>query len=169
MKFKLWPVTLALTLITAVYGFDVVPWRLAVNRTESLPLGLYFANRNVSNIGKGQLICFVYREPNWARGRYLPSGSHICKEVLGVPGDIITARGLSLFAQHGAETTYLGDMREADSAGRPVPLPNWSHVVIPPGSYYLGSTRSPKSFDSRYLGLVTTTEIAERIYPLIVF
>lgn len=157
---------LTLLLLALGYGALDLPWRVAFNRTESLPLGLYLVQRGVGTVQRGDTVCFAYREPAWARGRYLPDGSHICKEVLGLPGDQIDQDGDRLLLRHDGQTTALGQLLHQDSRGRPVPEVHWGHAVISPDHYYLGSLRVGRSFDSRYLGLVARNDLLERISPL---
>ena len=156
-------------LFLAAYGVKVLPWTIAYNRTDSLPLGLYLERMNPPPLERGQLACFRYQEPRWAAGRYLPNGAQICKEVLGLPGDSIRQESEKLTLAHDGETVSLGTLLPADSKGRPIPPMQWGTTVIPAGKYYLGSTRIVTSFDSRYLGLVDQGDVVGRIYPLYTF
>lgn len=155
--------------VVLVYGMDLLPWKLAFNRTESLPLGIYFSNSNVKDFSRGSLACFTYHAPDWAKGRYLPEGSQICKEVVGLPGDQVEQTGRELFLLHNGKRESLGTMLPSDSQGRTVPLLEWGRKTIPAGQFYLGSTRVTKSFDSRYLGLINQRDITARIYPVLTF
>lgn len=152
-----------------IYAGNLFPWALQYNRTDSEPKGFYLAHRHVSEVTRGELVCFKYRPPDWALGRYLPPGAQICKQVLGLPGDTVRQSGMHLSLEHDGSTTDLGEMLTADSKGRSVhPLP-WGVTAIPPGKYYLGSTRIMTSFDSRYLGLIDKSDVIEQIYPLYTF
>ena len=156
-------------LFLGLYATNLSPWRLGYNRTDSLPLGLYLAHRAPQALERGDYVCFRYREPSWAVGRYLPDGAQLCKEVLGLPGDTVLQEQNALYLVHGGKRAPLGSLLSADSKGRAVPVQSWGTTVIPPGQFYLGSTRIPTSFDSRYLGLISQSDILARIYPLLTF
>lgn len=163
----LFAVSSLLLTIVALYGWNLVPWHLAYNLTESLPTGLYFANYKFDSLSRNSLACFKYRSPEWAKGRYLYDGAQVCKVVLGLPGDVVNQEGEELYLLHNNTKTSLGKLKDADSAGRVVPHLTWSNVTIPSGSYYLGSTRTPESFDSRYLGLINRPDIVAQIHPVL--
>jgi conjugative transfer signal peptidase TraF len=168
-RYATWTLVIAFAFL-GFYASEISPWFLAWNRTDSIPEGLYLAHRGAVTLTRGQLVCFRYREPAWAVGRYLPNGAQICKEVLGLPGDTVKQQGVHLQlarADGGAES--LGDLLPADSKGRSVPPQSWGRTLIPQNRYYLGSTRIPASFDSRYLGLIDKADVLERIYPLYTF
>jgi len=169
---RLAPLAVGLLLIFAiVYGTGLTPWRVSFNRTESLPLGFYLVSDNVGLLKRGQAVCFRYVEPDWAKGRYLPPGSFICKEVLGLPGDsVISApHELILRAPDGAHALHL-PLLEHDRKGKVLEHPEWApKQQVPDGSLFLGSVRVPNSFDSRYLGFINRSAVVNTITPLFVF
>jgi type IV secretory pathway protease TraF len=148
----------------------ISPIAPAWNRTDSLPKGLYLATRFDGGIlARGQIACFPYEAPSWAKTSYLYKGEILCKRVLGLPGDILTtlSTGTNQVC-HDGHCESLGKLLSHDSKGRAVEHPVWDGTVIPQGAYYLGSTRRPNSLDSRYLGLVQKTKIVKTLIPLLV-
>lgn len=146
----------------------VVP---AWNRSESLPMGLYLATTASKNTAlvRGQLACFPYENPSWARQPYLAKGEILCKHVMGVPGDIVTvgADGSNQIC-HASKCESVGTPLKKDSRGDDVQHPVFKDEVIPVGSYYMGSTRRANSLDSRYLGLIPKNKIVKTLVPVLV-
>jgi len=153
----------------AIYSTDILPWKIAFNRTPSLPQGLYLTTNNVAEVNRGDLVCTHYQEPAWAVGRYLPPGAQLCKEVLGLAGDTLEERSGELFLLNKEASLSLGIILSKDSNDRPLPHLNWQKQAIPAGKVYLGSTRIARSLDSRYLGLINQTDIHLKIYPLLTY
>lgn len=146
------------------------PVGLAWNRTESLPRGLYLARSAALSppLARGDIACFTYQPPVWAQGRYYHPGEVLCKHVMGLPGDTMSVVDGENQICHDGQCAGAGKIRDTDSAGRPVPHVDYAGKVIPEGQYYLGSTRRPNSFDSRYLGFVPKNIIIKTIVPLLV-
>lgn len=159
-----------LALFFVMYATPLIPLRVGFNHTESLPMGFYLTSSRISTLEHGDLACFGYKAPDWAKSRsYFYEGYQICKHVMGVPGDSIEQVGKELFITHKGVRESAGVLISADSKGRSVAQLNWGTSVIPSGQVYLGSVRIKNSFDSRYLGLIPTREVVAKIYPLLVF
>lgn len=155
----------------AIAVLQALPWSLKWNASPSMPRGLYFAVRyDGSALGRGEAVVLEYRSPGWAKGRYYPEATPLAKTVMAVPGDVLVTRGNSQFACPAPnECRLLGEALLYDRAGRPTRFPAWTGYVVQPGEYYVGSTHSPYSYDSRYFGLVRSEQIRARIYPFVTF
>ena len=146
----------------------LAPAGLTWNRSESLPRGLYSFTKAEGSLQRGQLVCFAYQAPEWAKARhYFPEGALLCKEVLGLPGDRVRVEGgeVTVCPGAGAACRSGGHVRTQDSQGRPVPAV-LQPGVVPEGALYLGATRRPNSFDSRYLGLIPRPRVVRVITPV---
>ncbi len=147
---------------TALLAFENrLPAGITYMSSASLPEGWYVTHPVSFPLSRGETVCAVYHEPRWAYGRgYLANGSFICKHVTGLPGDYLENRegAVWICQSERAGCAFAGRILSHDSKGRPVvaaPLPQ----RIPPGYVFLGSTRVPNSFDSRYLGLFPVGQI----------
>lgn len=147
---------------TAVLAFENhLPEGITYMSSPSLKEGWYVTRPIRFPLARGQKVCAVYHQPPWAAGRhYLPNDSFICKHVFGLPGDRIEVenRVVHICPKGGAKCFFAGRILTRDPSGRPVfavPLPK----RIPAGYVYLGSTRVPGSFDSRYLGVFPVNEV----------
>jgi conjugative transfer signal peptidase TraF len=137
--------------------------RLLWNATPSAPLGLYWITPGGA-IRQGQLV--AARLPEAVRGlaaerRYLPRGVALVKRVAAIPGDRIcgTPRSVSINGR-----TVAGRL-PADRAGRP--LPAWTGCQsLGDGHYLLLMTDRPDSFDGRYFGPSTASDIIGRAHLL---
>jgi type IV secretory pathway protease TraF len=86
--------------------------------------------------------------------------------VEGVPGDTVQLdrEGVRINGK-----ILPGGMAVRDSRGRAMPRPKWTHQVLASDEYWLQSTYSANSFDSRYFGPVRRRQIQDRRLPLVVF
>lgn len=142
------------------------PWRFAYNGTASEPIGFYAYHKLPAGAYRprlGALVVTKYRQPAWARGRYMQDGALLIKRVGAVGGDIIhlSPDGRTVSACHLNEPCrVLGVALQRDSLGRVLPLPPFlDGERVPAGYLYLYSNIVPNSFDSRYLGFVPIASI----------
>lgn len=170
-------VALAKTAFVAVAAYAafstysrVSPYSLVWNRTASIPLGVYLAKElRGSAIERGELGCFDYAAPDWARERhYFPDGFRLCKPVVGMPGDVIERDGATLRLRvQGADAVTVGTYASTDSRGRPMPQDALSTGAVPEGSLLLVAGAHANSLDSRYLGLIPARAVRLRLTPLL--
>jgi conjugative transfer signal peptidase TraF len=147
-----------------------VPWGVRYVRTPSIPTGLYVSKTydRATPLMPGQVVCFHPTMPAWAADRgYVEATEATCKQVLGVPGDAIEPRGDDVFICRKDACTHVGAVLRTDRSGKPSQPAFTQATVIPPGHYYLGATHHPRSFDSRYLGLVKADSVLVRAWPLL--
>lgn len=147
---------------------DLLPKSIVYNRTDSIPLGLYIANKNkpfeLTNPG---IACYNYSAQDWAKDRkYLPENYIVCKRIIGVAGDIVQyfENEVKVFSKK-QNKEYVFIVAKRDSKNRPLPQPAaGTSIVIPEGAIYMAGD-SAMSLDSRYLGLVSTTKIIYTVEP----
>lgn len=148
-----------------------IPYGVRIVFTPSIPVGIYASQTYKGEVlQRGQGVCFKPVERLWMQGRdYAPKGETFCKLVLGVPGDVITPKGAELFQCSGDSCSSLGIVKESDVKGLPV-IPAFPKAqAIGSNFYYLGATKHPRSFDSRYLGLIPSESITVKIWPIWLF
>lgn len=149
---------------------------LHINLTPSMPVGLYQAQARLLDqpLQRGALVLICPPDTpalQLALNRhYIGAGScpthsqPLLKPVAAIAGDTIelTANGVWI------NQTWLPNsaIQKTDSTGRP--LPHWSYglYTVQTGEFWLLSTHSPKSFDSRYFGPVQETRITATVTPL---
>ena len=155
-------------LLLASYIIPTFPAHLAFNRSASLPLGFYLSVPvKAAELHRNDIACFTWESPAWARGRYLPEGSLVCKHVMAVEGDVVTRKsdGVYLTPRTGDAPIFAGAVRETDSAGRAVQAWPQERYMVEDNSFYMG-TPVARGLDSRYLGPVPGERIRYRITPL---
>lgn len=164
------PVLFMMALVTLLlYVYDrFVPYSIGWNTTASIPTGLYFAENYHGQAPKrGELLCFRYEVPTWAKGRgYAAPGQRFCKPVAGLPGDVLTQEGTRLTVAHSDGTSHSYQLRPQDSKGRELPQDALPSGPIAAGSYLLISDYKPNSLDSRYLGLIAQSRFTDQVWPL---
>lgn len=146
-----------------------IPYSIVLNRTASIPLGIYLSERARAPLAAGALACFRYQAPDWARPRmYFPDSFELCKMVLGQGGDHVERHGgvWHVRAKDGS-MRRVGPTQLNDSAGRPLPQSALTEGPIPRGLLLMAAPAYSNSLDSRYLGLVRESEITRRIHPVI--
>lgn len=163
---------------------------LAINVSESLPVGLYWMHplprleqgsgrpsdaRTVVGTGLnvGMLVSACLPPEVAARARqrgYLPDGScptggaPVGKAVAALAGDTVAVTDLGSFV-NGAPLPKSAPLAR-DSQGRPMPRVR-GRVVLPAGTAWLHSGHSPRSFDSRYYGPVPLSGVQGELVPLL--
>jgi conjugative transfer signal peptidase TraF len=136
---------------------------LVWNATASAPLGLYFRTTSAT-LNKGDLV-LVHAPPGIAalaaeRG-YLPMHVPLIKRATAIFGDVICAKGDTVWLNG----KVLLRRRKADSKGRA--LPQWSGCNrLGSLDVFLAMASVRDSFDGRYFGAISTTNIIGHLVPL---
>ncbi len=133
------------------------------NATASAPVGLYIVRRDRA-LARGDLVLAIPR-PSLAifaaRRGYLPQGVPLVKRIAAVAGDIVCARGKTVFI----DGHIAAARRVADDKGRA--LPAWAGCVrLRRDEVFLLMAHAPSSFDGRYFGPTSVSQIAGRLEPL---
>jgi conjugative transfer signal peptidase TraF len=144
---------------------------LWINVTRSLPIGLYRMVREPVRRGSYVIVC----PPAWAgalaRARgYLWRGpcpgrvARLGKQVIAVAGDTVelTDSGFTVNGQRVPHSTPLTQ----DARGRLLPTLR-GHWVVSPTGVWLWAGWNARSFDSRYFGPISTSDIRAAVRPLI--
>lgn len=160
-------VVAAFVFLAFVYGAGV-----RVNATKSIPLGIYWITGEPVTKNVYVIFCPPTEESFLeARKRgYLAAGfcdgelGYMMKKVLAAKGDTV------LFSESGVqvngETLPLSARMPADKFGRAMPFPTPGPHLLKEGDLLLMSDVNPKSFDSRYFGLVNRKQIKSVITPI---
>lgn len=119
----------------------VTPKKLIWNRTESIPLGLYWV-QNAATIQKGELIVFRFQD-RW-----------LLKEVVGVYGDLFC---VSQEGDFQVNEDWIGKAKKKDTLGNPQLRVLGCQKVLQEEWVVRGY--GERSFDSRYFGTVQREQI----------
>jgi conjugative transfer signal peptidase TraF len=136
---------------------------LVWNASASAPLGLYLRTTS-SALRKGDLV-LVHTPARIAvlaaqRG-YLPMHVPLIKRVAAISGDVICAKGDTVWLNG---TVFLR-RRKTDSKGRT--LPQWSGCNrLGSSDAFLAMANVRDSFDGRYFGPISTSNIVGHLVPL---
>lgn len=168
----------------AVVVAAVFLFQLTWNGTASLPVGIYRVRALAGSPERGDVVGFclegavarlalargyVHRqglEPYVYAVRCAAGVGVVGKPVAGVPGDTVEVRREGVWI-NGVRLVGSG-VRERDRAGRALPHPRWGRRVLGPGEFWLQSTWSARSFDSRYYGPVRRGQIRDRRRAILV-
>ena len=130
-----------------------------INRTASLPTGIYFLY-SYSELKKGDIVVFL---PVEAAKDYLPKNTkYMMKEIQGMEGDEIKIVNNVLYIND----ENFGKVFETDITGKK--LPRTDIKEIPKGEVFL-VTRAEGSFDSRYWGTLKEDKIHKKAKLIIQF
>lgn len=136
---------------------------IVVNATPSLPEGLY--QKKARPVRKG---CFVlFRLPASELSTRPYARENLIKQVVAAGGDrvCVEASGVRINGQMLANSAQL----ESDRDGRPLPHFTLPDYTLKEGELLTMSTYNPRSFDSRYFGLVRRDSIIAVVVPLLVW
>lgn len=128
---------------------------LVWNRTTSVPVGLYFVDRN-ARIETGQLVAYrpTATEADWIENRgYTGRGWPLLKRVAGLETDTVCRCGQLVLVNDFPAAHAL----ETDRSGRRLPV--WAGCrTLAPGEVFLLADH-PQSLDGRYLGIAARANI----------
>ena len=158
------PLVLTAALLVALAGtLKDQPW-LLYNHTPSVPLGFYFCvGLPDARIERGDLVAFPLPEAThgYARRRGESTDVLLLKPVLAVAGDHVS----TLHGELRINGALIGTVPTVDSAGRA--LPRWRAArTLKTGELFVGSTRTARSFDSRFFGPIHASQVVGVYRPL---
>src|SRR5205807_2595642 len=142
----------------------VASWAgLRLNDSPSMPTGLYVRTSSASS---ASLVVFCPADPfarlsvergYRSRGNCPDGAEPLAKPIVACPGDVVemSARGMAVNGRLLANTGPL----VTDSAGRPLPHWPFGRYVVAPGTVWVASSYSVRSFDSRYFGPVESSQV----------
>ncbi len=157
---KAWARVAAGAILLVAASFCGAPRPLLVwNVSNSAPLGLYSVGGR-ADLRRGEMV--IARPPRGfrlfaARRGYLPLNVPLVKRVAAVAGDRVCADGATLRVNDVA----VAQRRSADGLGRT--MPHWSGcILVGKGEALLLMSTSPASFDGRYFGVSSRSDIVGR-------
>jgi conjugative transfer signal peptidase TraF len=137
--------------------------RYVWNASDSVPIGLYRL-RPTHHLAVTELVAVRPPEPLaafLADRSYLPRGVPLLKRVLALAGQTVCRNGLTVTV----DNIDMGQARERDSRGRPLPV--WKGCrVVADGDVFLMNWQSSDSLDGRYFGALPGTAIIGQAEPL---
>lgn len=157
--------------LTAALGIVALAWpsvqtpvaRLVYNPSDSMPRGWYrIEPSDAPRVGDVVLVRIPSEAATLvARRGYLPNGIPLLKRVGAMTSQRVCV-GKHVVRIDGK---VVADTRRADGRGRPLPV--WSHCRrLHNGELFLLSATSPVSFDSRYFGPVSASDVIGVAQPL---
>jgi conjugative transfer signal peptidase TraF len=156
-----WPVLIVM--IAGAAGFRL-------NLTSSVPIGLY----RITEDPKAEFVAFCPPEPfgslSVIRGYREQSGvcpdhgTPLLKPIVAREGDVVesSAKGISVNGKLLPNTAA----QHRDSGGRPMEARPFGRFSVAAGTVWVVSSYDFRSFDSRYFGPVTLTNIKHHLRPV---
>lgn len=140
-----------------------MPGRIIVATSDSLDHRIFFKMPVPARIEIGDYLLFRLQGEEYHEHirKGIRENDVLIKKVGCVPGKILTKDGEGTFYCH---QTRLGTALKNDSKGVELPVFSFSGP-IPEDSYYMMGT-NPRSFDSRYFGLIDADEFISKALPL---
>jgi conjugative transfer signal peptidase TraF len=157
----------ALVVIAVTASFILFGDRLIVNRTHSLPVGLYYWSD--VPIKRGSIVLFKpdgntgEQQLGFDRG-YEVRGLPLLKRVVGLAGDVVSvsSSGVSINGQLLPNSAPLFH----DEAGRPLTMAQLDHFTLGTEQAFLMGV-TPTSWDSRYFGPVSLARCTGSFVPVL--
>ena len=155
---------IALVLLAGLLAGLILPQRIIVATSDSLNHRIFFkVPVDATRIKHGDYLLFQLQEGE--HKPFIQSGlkenNVLIKEVGCIPGDFLTkdADGVFFCGQ-----TRLGKAMTKDSKENVLPVFNFTGP-IPKESYFMRGT-NPRSFDSRYFGLIHDNAFLSKALPI---
>lgn len=137
---------------------------LHVNFSSSAPRGLYRTVAGYSTRGSWVVACVDPQAAALARARgYLGPGpcaggvQPVLKPVVAVAGDVVEIEPEAVTIN--GQRLPSSSTAPGDSLGRELRHVAWGRYVVGADELWLVSTRVPNSWDSRYLGPISTAQV----------
>jgi len=159
----------ALTALVCGFGYAA---GLRINTTKSIPVGLYKLSSKSPEKGDYVIFCPPEKELfSMAQKRgYIGSGfcpggyGEMMKRILAAKGDEVAFRDDAVYV-NGQPLPYSKPLN-VDPGGRELPAVREIHTLSK-SELLLMTDRSPSSFDGRYFGAVTTSQVISVVSPVI--
>jgi len=147
----------------------IAPWyEVAARMSGSWPDHSFFLVHKGQPVDRGDLVAFIMQEDYVERVRpaqvhrdYADVGKRWMKRIVGVPGDRILVKDNEVYINGQS----VGRGFDVDRYGQRIELAGLPDI-IPHGEYYVALPH-PRSFDSRYYGLIRQADILGTVTPLI--
>ncbi len=155
---------IALVLLAGLLAGLVLPQRIIVATSDSLDHRIFFkVPVDTARIKHGDYLLFELHggEHTSFIHKGLKENNVLIKEVGCIPGDLLTRDVNGVFF---CQQTRLGKTLIEDSKGNVLPVFDFTGP-IPKGSYFMMGT-NPRSFDSRYFGLIHDDEFLSKALPI---
>ena len=159
-------VLLAGALAAAVLGLG-----LHVNLSASAPRGLYRAIPGTPTRGALVAACVSVEAAALGRARgYLGAGpcvggvQPVIKPVVALTGDVVEPGPEAIIVN--GQPLPGSSSAEVDSLGLSLPHAVWGRHVVGADQFWLVSTRVPNSWDSRYLGPFSRSQVRAVAWPV---
>ncbi len=91
----------------------------------------------------------------------------MCKPVAAQAGDQVRIEGTRVLVTTTDGKSFEYKLQTLDTKGRPLPQNALSSGQLGPGQLLLIANYRPNSLDSRYLGLISQSQVTHRVWPLI--
>ena len=157
----------ALVVIALIVSFILFGDRLIVNRTHSLPVGLYYWSD--VPIKKGSIVLFKPDQSTPLEQLGIERGYEVrelplLKRVVALAGDVVSvySSGVSINGQLLPNSAPLFH----DEAGRPLTMAQLDHFRLRPDQAFLMGV-TPTSWDSRYFGPVPLSRCSGSYVPVL--
>ena len=160
---------------TAILAFGVACFAAGarINTTKSIPLGLYWTSEQP--VAKGAYVLFcppqanvftVAKERGYIGAGFCPGGyGYMMKRVFAAKGDAVSITDDGVRVND--LLVPLSMPLKADKAGRPLTRYRVSHFILEASDVLLMSDVTGASFDSRYFGPISRSQIKTVISPVI--
>ena len=139
-------------------------FRLTYQYSKSMPKGWYFIEPLPTHIHRGDILVFTPPksiQPFLYHHKWINEHTWMMKRALGLPGDFVCTRDQTLFINH----QVIGKILTEYKPGFVLPqLPLCQKLA--PNHFMMISTYIKRSFDSRYFGPVTRSNLYGKAIPL---
>jgi len=155
---------IALVLLAGLLAGLFLPQRIIVATSDSLNHRIFFkVPVNTSGIKHGDYLLFHLQQGNHLPfiSQGLKENNVLIKEVGCIPGDYLSKDAEGVFF---CQQTRLGKALTKDSKGNVLPVFDFNGS-IPEGRYFMVGT-NPRSFDSRYFGLIHDDAFLSKALPI---
>jgi conjugative transfer signal peptidase TraF len=150
------------------------------NVSASMPLGLYQDIERPLLVGEIVAVClppaiatFGHERGYLGRGECEDGTQPVLKRIAAVEGDTVDVQGDAVTISFGGSSVAKprrlahSEVLDRDSRGRALPHVPWGPYTLQHGELWLMSTSRPNSWDSRYFGPISVTDVIATTCPAV--
>ncbi|MCE0491188.1 conjugative transfer signal peptidase TraF [Pantoea sp. Mb-10] len=145
-----------------------------VNITSSIPVGLYKIASRAPHKGDYVIFCppehaifSLAHKRGYIGSGFCPAGyGEMMKQIVAVEGDSVGFRTRGVYV-NGQRLAFSAPLT-LDPSGRPLPALRMEHTMGK-GELLLMTDQSASSFDARYFGPVTASQVVAVVSPLLIW
>lgn len=159
--------TMLVVLFGILFANYISPYHFVINKTASIPEGVYFVSPLRGMPHKGDIVIFAYEPLEWMKANdYFDYKELLMKRVKGLPFETISCSNNTYYLCVNEACETLESPVTKDYKGRPT-TPWCQTQTLKNSVFVIGD--APNSLDSRFLGPIDGNKLLGKATPILTY